>query len=117
MTRKRKHAGVLPITGPSACWRSVDIKLACCKCGGRTAPMHSPTRLAGIFCGEHCPCCNHTVASPAPAISKPLQAPVMLAEARPLPEARSAVLANAVARGKGFNKPFGKRFDKYLENF
>ena len=79
--------------------------------------MHSPTRLAGIFCGEHCPCCGSAAASPVPAPGKALQAPVTLAEARPLPKARGAVLANAVARGKGFNKPFGKRFDKYLENF
>ena len=67
MTRKRKHAGVLPITGPSQCWRSMDIKLLCCKCGGRTAPMHSPTRRAGIWCASCCPCCNPTVASPVPA--------------------------------------------------
>jgi hypothetical protein len=117
MTRKRKHAGVLPITGPAACWRSTDIKAPCATCGGRTAPMHSPTRLAGVFCGEHCPCCVSTVASSAPATGKPLQAPVTLAEAIPLPEPRSAVLANAGGRGKGFNKPFGKRFDKYLGTF
>lgn len=76
--------------------------------------MHSPIRLAGIFCGEHCPCCNPTLASPAPAIGKPLQAPVTLAEARPLPEAPGAALANAGARGKVFNNPFGRRYDKYL---
>src|ERR1035437_866082 len=109
----RKHVGP-QLTGPAACWRSPDIKLPCVTCGGRTAPMHSPTRLAGVFCSEHCPCCVSTVASPVPAPGKPLQAPVTLAEARPLPEGRGAALAPAGARGKGFNKPFGRRYDKYL---
>ena len=76
--------------------------------------MHSPTRLAGIFCGEHCPCCNPAVASPVPAPGKPLQAPAASGDGAVAPEARGAVLANAGARGKGFNRPFGKRYDRYL---
>src|ERR1035437_6681031 len=112
----RKRYKLVPTTGPSQCWRSMDIKLPCVKCGGRTAPMHSPTRRAGIFCGEHCPCCT-TVASTVPAPGKPLQAPVTLAAATPLLVARGAALAPTGARGKGFNRPFGKRFDKYLGTF
>ena len=113
----RKRSKLVPTTGPSQCWRSMDIKLPCVTCGGRTSPMHSPTRLAGVFCSEHCPCCVPTVASPAPAIGKPLQAPAALAETRPVPDARGAALAPTGAPGKGFNRPFGKRFDKYLGTF
>src|ERR1035437_5180044 len=71
----RKHVGP-QLTGPAACWRSPDIKLACAKCGGRTSPMHSPTRLAGVFCSEHCPCCVPTAVSTVPAPGKALQAPL-----------------------------------------
>jgi hypothetical protein len=95
----------LPITGPAACWRSVDIKLACAKCGGRTSPMHSPTRQAGVWCAAHCPACNA-----APEASAAPEA------ATPLPDADGAVLAPAAVRGGAFNrpKPWGKAFDKYL---
>jgi hypothetical protein len=116
-TGPRKRSKLVPTTGPTACWRSVDIKLPCATCGGKTSPMHSPTRRAGIWCASCCPCCNPTVASTVPAPGKPLQAPVTLAETRPLPEGRGAVLGQAGARGKGFNRPFGKRFDKYLGTF
>jgi hypothetical protein len=101
--RKRKHVGALPITGSAACWRSVDIKLPCVTCGGRSAPVHSPTRLAGIFCGEHCPCCNAAA-----------EASAAQSAATPLPDADSAVLASPGARGGGFNNPFRRRYDKYL---
>ena len=116
-TGPRKRSKLVPTTGPSQCWRSMDIKLPCITCGGRTSPMHSPIRLAGIFCSEHCPCCVPTVARPVPAPGKSLQAPVTLAEARPLPEGRGASHGDAGACGGGFNRPFGKRFDKYLKNF
>ena len=42
MTKTQKVRKRLPITGPAACWRSVDIKLACVKCGGKTSPMLQP---------------------------------------------------------------------------
>src|ERR1019366_5754425 len=94
----KKHVGTLPIPGPYACWRSVDIKLPCLTCGGKTSPMHSPTRLPGVFCSACCPCCNPALhASAAPG-----------ATATP-PEGRGAVLADAGAHGGGFNKPFGRR--------
>ena len=103
--RKRKHVGALPITGPANCWRSAWIAKVCCVCGERSEIMHSPTRQAGIYCPAHCPACN-----PAP------EAPAVQRAATPLPEVRGAVLANAGARGGGFNKPrpFGKAYDKYL---
>ena len=103
MKRKRKHAGVLPITGPAACWRSAWITRVCCVCGERSEIMHSPTRQAGIYCPAHCVACN---AVP--------EAPVTQSAATPPPEARGAVLANTGAQGRGFNKPFGARYDKYL---
>lgn len=103
MTKARKHVGTLPITGPAACWRSAWITKPCCVCGEHPEVMHSPTRLAGIYCPAHCPACN---AAP--------DAPAAQGAATPLPEAGGAVLANAGARGAGFNKPFGRRYDKYL---
>jgi hypothetical protein len=53
----------------------------------------------------HCVACN---AAP--------EAPASPGAATPLPEVRGAVLANAGARGEGFNRhrPFGKAYDKYL---
>ena len=53
--RQRRRSGLLPTVGPANCWRSIDIKRPCATCGSRTAPMHSPTRLAGIYCGACCP--------------------------------------------------------------
>jgi hypothetical protein len=41
---------------PRDCMRSDRIEGVCGKCGGRTEPMHSPTRVAGIFCSNCCPC-------------------------------------------------------------
>ena len=90
MTRKRKHAGVLPITGPAACWRSGWITRVCCVCGERSEIMHSPTRLAGVFCAACCPCCNPALHAPA----------ATGATATPH-EVRGAVLADAGARGGG----------------
>ena len=65
--------------------------------------MHSPTRLPGVFCSACCPCCN-----PAP------EALAAQSAATPLPGTRGAALAPAGARGKVFNNPFGRRYDKYL---
>jgi hypothetical protein len=81
--------------------------------------MHSPTRLAGIFCGEHCPCCNPAVAGTVPGPGKPLQAPLMSGDGVIAPEAPGGALANAGARSGAFNrpKPYGKAFDRYLGKF
>jgi hypothetical protein len=87
---RRKHTGALPITGPSACWRSAWITRVCCVCGERVEIMHSPTRQAGIYCPAHCVACN-----PAP------QAPASPGAATPLPEAHGASLAPAGARAEG----------------
>ena len=76
--------------------------------------MHSPTRRAGIFCNLCCPCCNPTVASPAPAPGKALQAPVTPAEARPLPERRGVSHGDAGACGVAFKRPFGRAYDRYV---
>ena len=102
---RRKHTGVLPKTGPSACWRSAWITRVCCVCGERSEIMHSPTRQAGIYCPAHCVACNAVPEVPA--------APVA---ATPLPEGTGAVLGHAGARGGAFNRPrpWGKAFDKYL---
>src|ERR1035441_898215 len=105
--RKRKHVGALPITGPSACWRSAWIARACCVCGDHPEVMHSPTRQAGIYCAVHCPACNAVPEAPA--------AP---GAATPPPEACGAVLGHAGPRGGAFNRPrpWGKSFDKYLRS-
>jgi|ERR1017187_8495181 hypothetical protein len=93
-----------PITGPACCWRSARITLVCCVCGEHSEIMHSPTRAAGVYCPVHCVACN-----PVP------EAPAARSAATPLPDTRGAVLANAGARGGGFNRgPFGKRYGKYL---
>ena len=76
--------------------------------------MHSPTRRAGIWCASCCPCCVPVVASTVPAPGKQLQAPLVSGDGVIAPEARGAALAPTGARGGGFNKPFGRRYDKYL---
>lgn len=62
--RMRKRFGSLPIAGPSACFRSAGITRPCSKCGAEAnGIMHSPLRVAGVFCGKCCcPVCNPTVA-------------------------------------------------------
>jgi hypothetical protein len=60
--RQRKRHGLAPTTGPVACLRSTRIRLVCAGCGGRTPVMHSPLRLAGVWCASCCPYCNPPVA-------------------------------------------------------
>jgi hypothetical protein len=66
------------------------ITRVCCVCGERSEIMHSPTRLAGVFCAACCPCCNPALHAPA----------TTGATATPH-EVRGAVLADAGARGGG----------------
>jgi hypothetical protein len=94
-----------PTAGPSACWRSKNVSAPCDKCGAKSEVCHMPTHERGFYCAAHCPVCA------IEAVGSPQQQGAAI----PLPQAGGAVLAGVGAKGGGFNRPFGKRYEKYLE--
>ena len=65
-----------------------------------------PTHERGFYCAAHCPACAIQAVGAAQEQGAAI----------PLPDAGGAVLAPVATRGVGFNqRPFGKRYEKYLE--
>jgi hypothetical protein len=101
-----------PATGPQNCLRSKTIRGECTQCGETPEILHVPLRLHGWFCVAHCPACNAIVSTTRAPERPPVATP-----SKPLPEGGGAVLARVDAKGGGFNRrPWGKRFEKYLES-
>ena len=50
--------------GPTACYRS-PVRGVCCACDQWASPIHNPTHLKGIWCGQCCPVCNLAQEPPA----------------------------------------------------
>lgn len=92
-----------PATGPRACLRSHSASGECWKCGAVPEVLHMPLKLGGWYCPDHCPCCN----SP--------ETTAVRSASTPLPTGGGANVGHPGAKGGHFNKPFGRRYAKYLE--
>jgi len=46
-------------TGAAECLRSRRHRAQCSICGQIAEELHSPTKMAGLFCREHCPVCSN----------------------------------------------------------
>jgi hypothetical protein len=62
MTPRRRRGKAQPgdglLPGPQDCMRARGTGRVCDTCGVVPPVLHVPTRQAGAFCAECCPCCG-----------------------------------------------------------